>query len=142
MSETKNHLENFGRHGSRIRCSFVFGAPISPELAGESEVAVHTRRRHLGLGSHNHPVEECLIVMWSTRIEKLPHGLLIRVDLESAPAKFSDVLHRWRDDPGSRTFFIELLARAPYDAFRWETPPIKVDSANRPFEFVLLNSPK
>jgi hypothetical protein len=80
--------------------------------------------------------------MWSTRIEQLPRGLLTSVDLEGAPAKFSDILRGWRDDSGSRTFFIELLAHAPYDAFRWETPPITVDSVNRPFEFVLLNSPK
>jgi hypothetical protein len=35
-----------------------------------------------------------------------------------------------------------LLADAPYSAFRWETPPITCSSADRPFEFALLNSPE
>jgi len=80
--------------------------------------------------------------MWSIRTEQLPHGSLTCVDLERDPAKFSDVLRHWRDDPGFRTFFNGLLADAPYNAFRWETPPITADSADRPFEFVLLDSPE
>jgi hypothetical protein len=34
-----------------------------------------------------------------------------------------------------------LLADSPFTAFRWETPPITIATANRPFEFVLLDSP-
>jgi hypothetical protein len=79
--------------------------------------------------------------MWSTHTERLPHGSVTSVDLENHPVTFSDVLHRWRDDPVFRTFFNGLLAHAPYVAFRWETPPITADSADRPFEFVLLDSP-
>lgn len=80
--------------------------------------------------------------MWSTRTEQLPQGSVISVDLEGDPVKFSDVLHRWRDDSGFRTFFNELLAHAPYTSFRWETPPMTASSADRPFEFALLNSPE
>jgi len=79
--------------------------------------------------------------MWSTRTQQLPHGLLIRVDLGDHAVKSSDVLRYWRDDPDFRTFFNGLLADAGYTAFRWETPPITADSADRPFEFVLLDSP-
>ena len=79
--------------------------------------------------------------MWSTRIEELAHGRVVNVDFENRPAKFSEVLHRWQDDPVFRSFFIALLADAPFSAFRWETPPITTASVERPFEFVLLNSP-
>lgn len=80
--------------------------------------------------------------MWSTRTEQVARGAVIRVELEGNPVKFSHVLHGWRDDPNFRTFFNDLLARAPYEAFRWETPPISADLADRPFEFALLDSPE
>jgi hypothetical protein len=79
--------------------------------------------------------------MWSTRAEKLSYGSVIRVDHEHRPIGFADVLRRWQDDVVFREFFIALLADAPYSAFRWETPPITSSSADRPFEFALLDTP-
>src|SRR5207248_1989453 len=40
-----------------------------------------------------------------------------------------------------RSFFINILTDAPYAVFRWETPPVAAASVDRPFEFVLLDSP-
>jgi len=80
--------------------------------------------------------------MWSARTETLSHGSVIRVDHEHRPIGFADVLYRWQDDAVFREFFIALLAGAPYPAFRWETPPVTFGSADRPFEFVLLDSPE
>jgi len=80
--------------------------------------------------------------MWSTRVERLDRGCVVRFELDDRPVKFSDVLRLWHSDPSFRTFFIALLADAPYSAFRWETPPITATTANRPFEFVLLDSPE
>ncbi|WP_339732064.1 hypothetical protein [uncultured Gimesia sp.] len=34
-----------------------------------------------------------------------------------------------------------MLADSPFSAFRWETPPISTATVNRPFEFVLIDSP-
>jgi hypothetical protein len=81
--------------------------------------------------------------MWSTRIEEFANGggLKVAVDLKSFPVSFSEVLRRWQNDAPFRSFFIALLADAPFSAFRWETPPITAASATRPFEFVLLDSP-
>jgi len=79
--------------------------------------------------------------MWSTRNEQLAHGIVVSVDFEGRPVKFSEVLRRWQDDAVFRAFFIALLADAPFSAFRWETPPITAASAGRPFEFALLDSP-
>ena len=80
--------------------------------------------------------------MWSTLTEKLSYGSVIRVDHEHRPIGFADVLQHWQDDKVFREFFIALLADAPYAAFRWETPPITSSSADRPFEFALLDSPE
>ncbi len=81
--------------------------------------------------------------MWSTRTEHLANGRIRKVFLElaSSPVPFADVLRLWRHDAAFRSFFISLLADAPFSAFRWETPPITAASAQRPFEFVLLDSP-
>jgi hypothetical protein len=70
-------------------------------------------------------------------------GRLLRVaiDLEKGPVSYAEVLRRWQDDAEFRSLFIALLADSPFDAFRWETPPITTATANRSFEFVLLDSP-
>jgi hypothetical protein len=81
--------------------------------------------------------------MWNPRSEHLANGRAIRVtiDLGSSPVSYAEVLRRWKSDADFRSFFIGLLADSPFSAFRWETPPITAATANRPFEFVLLDSP-
>jgi hypothetical protein len=67
--------------------------------------------------------------------------LKVTIDLDSSPLPYVEVLRRWQDDADFRSLFIALLADSPFTAFRWETPPITTATANRPFEFVLLDSP-
>ena len=80
--------------------------------------------------------------MWTARSKKLDGGRVLRVavDLDSSPTSYAEVLGRWQNDAGFRAFFIRLLADSPFPAFRWETPPITSATANRAFEFVLLDS--
>lgn len=80
---------------------------------------------------------------WTARQEKSADGRTIRVaiDLDSAPVPYAEVLRRWQHDATFRSFFIALLADAPFAAFRWETPPVTTATVERPFEFVLLDSP-
>lgn len=81
--------------------------------------------------------------MWSSRIEQVSTDQIIRIqiELDSLPVSYSEVLFRWQSDPELRDFFLRLLVESPFPAFRWETPPITALTANRPFEFVLVNSP-
>jgi hypothetical protein len=81
--------------------------------------------------------------MWSARSERLADGqaLKVAVDLQRSAVPFAEVLRLWQHDAAFRSFFIKLLADAPFSAFRWETPPITTVSARRPFEFVVLDSP-
>ena len=46
----------------------------------------------------------------------------------------------WQEDVSFRSFFSSLLAQSPYEAYFWETPPITIDTCDRPFEFVLVNN--
>lgn len=81
--------------------------------------------------------------MWTTQREEVPNarGLHFKVDRDSRPATYADILSAWQDDASFRSFFNSLLADCPYSAFRWETPPVTHATLARPFEFVLLDSP-
>jgi hypothetical protein len=81
--------------------------------------------------------------MWTQRSEQLASGRVVRVaiDLDAAAVSYAKVLRRWQIDADFRSFFNCVLADSPFSAFRWETPPVTAASANRPFEFVLLDSP-
>jgi hypothetical protein len=81
--------------------------------------------------------------MWTARSEQLARGRIRKyaIDLDASPVTYAEVLRRWQDDADFRTWFNGLLADAPFAAFRWETPPLTAATVNRPFEFVLLDSP-
>jgi hypothetical protein len=81
--------------------------------------------------------------MWTSRSEPMAAGRILRfaIDLDSSPVSYAEVLRRWQQDADFRSLFIALLTDAPFAAFRWETPPLTTAMANRPFEFVLLDSP-
>ncbi len=82
--------------------------------------------------------------MLTTRSERLSGGRVFKfaIDSDSAPISCASVIQRWQTDAGFRDYFIALLASSPFDAFRWETPPVTTASADRPFEFVLIDSPE
>jgi hypothetical protein len=81
--------------------------------------------------------------MWAARSAQVTNGRTIKVviDLDSSPVSYAEVLRCWQDDEDFRAMFLGLLADSPFAAFRWETPPITTSTANRAFEFVLLDSP-
>jgi hypothetical protein len=81
--------------------------------------------------------------MWCMQGEAFPGGIGCKyvVQLDQESATYADVLRGWRDDAAFRSLFNGWLAEAPFSAFRWETPPITLGTASRPFEFVLLDSP-
>jgi len=51
------------------------------------------------------------------------------------------VIRLWIDSQEFRSFFLARLSESPFDALRWETPPVTAATADRPFEFVLVDSP-
>ena len=68
--------------------------------------------------------------MWTSRIEQLAgdRAIKVAIDRASSPLSFAEALRRWQEDADFRSFFIGLLADAPYSAFCWETPPITTAS--------------
>lgn len=76
-------------------------------------------------------------------VELLSDGRIPKYQLLDGerPFTFTQVLQKWQTDEPFRTFFINLLADAPFAAYFWETPPISQSTLERPFEFVLVNAP-
>ncbi|MBT9317028.1 DUF6940 family protein [Leptothoe spongobia] len=82
--------------------------------------------------------------MWDSHYEALQnnHGLKFSITQDSSPLSYATVIHNWQKDKNFRTFFIRLLTKTPLTAYRWETPAITATTADRPFEFVLISSPR
>jgi hypothetical protein len=81
--------------------------------------------------------------MWTQRSEQLvsSRGIKVAIDFDESAVSYAEVLRRWQMDADFRSFFNDVLAESPFSAFKWETPHVTAANANRPFEFVLLESP-
>lgn len=54
---------------------------------------------------------------------------------------FEEVLTLWQSSPEFRLFYHQMLAASNFRAYFWEHPPISSLNLNRPYEFVLIDSP-
>lgn len=81
--------------------------------------------------------------MWTVHSKQIGDGFGLRYAFQTGEAavSYAEVLRLWQSEEEFRLLFLKLLADAPYEAFRWETPPITSNNSQRPFEFVLLDSP-
>ncbi|MEZ6057638.1 MAG: hypothetical protein R3C01_13135 [Planctomycetaceae bacterium] len=81
--------------------------------------------------------------MFDATIDHIEAGRVTRYRLlcDSVALRFADVLTLWHSDSTFCNYYTALLAESPFDAYRWETPPLTAATVNQPFEFVLLNSP-
>jgi hypothetical protein len=80
---------------------------------------------------------------WTADIRPKRDGrvLLHVVKQQAADVSYRKVLELWRDDGAFRDYFNRLLADVPFQDFRWETPAVTASTVERPFEFVVLDSP-
>ena len=67
--------------------------------------------------------------------------LHVAIAVDGAPLRFGDALAYLQSDRSLRDCLTDLLARVPFAAFRWETPPLSLTSVGRPFEFVVIDAP-
>jgi hypothetical protein len=81
--------------------------------------------------------------MWKTRIDVLGDGRVRRAVMlrHGAAVSYAEVVEQWRTSRPFHTFFMALLADAPYQAYFWETPQVSRATAGRAFECVLVDSP-
>ena len=81
--------------------------------------------------------------MWSAQIDSLNSGKVHKFSLfrDDRAIAYSDSIQLWQGDRDYRRFFTTLLAKVPFKAYFWETPPITTATAQQPFEFVVVDSP-
>lgn len=81
--------------------------------------------------------------MWDVETEVLETGQTRKLSLheKDQPLSYAQTVAHWQHNAEFRSFFIDLLAAAPFPAYFWETPPVTATTAERPFEFVLVESP-
>ena len=75
--------------------------------------------------------------------KQMPHHRCEQYFLNESDQRltFEDVAMRWQDDEEFRDFFVRTITDSPFQAVRWETPPVNALTKKREFEFVLLNTP-
>jgi len=80
--------------------------------------------------------------MWDCVIESLHDGRTQRYSprRDGSPVSYADVIHHWQGDEAFRSFFIALLTDSGFTGYRWETPPVDKATADREFEFVLIDT--
>jgi len=82
--------------------------------------------------------------MWDAQTQTLDADGIrkIRIIRDQKPVPYSAVVKAWRDDQEFRAFFISLIAKAPFPACYWETPPVTTATFDQQFKFVLVDSPE
>ena len=82
------------------------------------------------------------MAMWQVECEQLgDRQIKYRFFEKSNGLPFNVVLKLWQEDAKFRDLFIQTLVDIPFEAFRWETPPLTKTTGDRPFEFVVSDSP-
>lgn len=80
--------------------------------------------------------------LWQEQFTTLsPRVRQSRVFRAASPLTCGEVIAAWQDDGAFCTWFNQSLAEVPFAAFRWETPPLITTNLNRPFEYVVIDSP-
>lgn len=80
--------------------------------------------------------------MWEYTEAQAGTGNIVKMNLlcDGQTVSYRRVIDSWLTDGAFRKFFISLLAEAPFPAYLWETPPLTQDTADQPFEFVLVGN--
>ena len=82
--------------------------------------------------------------MWSVKKQLESNGQTVKLTFGdvSNRVSYGEFLSQLRDSVEFRNFLSEQLLSVPFDAFRWETPPVTVATIEQSFECVLIASPE
>ncbi|WP_019508769.1 hypothetical protein [Pleurocapsa sp. PCC 7319] len=80
--------------------------------------------------------------MYKSEIQDINNKIQqIRIITDNHYLRYSEIIDLWQSNRTFRTFFISLLANAPFSAYGWETPATTKNTLNKIFEFVVLDNP-
>jgi hypothetical protein len=80
---------------------------------------------------------------WHPHTEVENHGDIFRTRWlhQGRPLSFGQILDLWATNVEFTATFCEWLANVPFEAYFWETPPLWTQELERPFEYVVVDSP-
>jgi hypothetical protein len=78
--------------------------------------------------------------MWTAVRERFDGGEKVTLLSGGAPLSFAAVLGAWRTDSDFSDFLLGELAATTFTAFYWEMPPIVAGGADKPYEYVTVDS--
>lgn len=83
-----------------------------------------------------------IMKMFDSKVEKIEENRVLRYQIsqDGRLLTYENVIDYWQTDPVFSQYLSSLLADAPFEGFRWETPPITTKTVGRAFEFVLVNA--
>ena len=81
---------------------------------------------------------------FQTQVEQIADANALKVQLleEDTVLSYQSVISLWQQSQAFRDFYIAFLSNVPYHAYRWETPPLSLESVHQPFECVIIDSPE
>ncbi len=80
---------------------------------------------------------------WILNKRSEPSSEYVRFELlqEERPVGFGELLEGLSKSAAARTQLLDALAASPFESYRFETPRLRADRLNIPFEFVLCDDP-
>lgn len=79
--------------------------------------------------------------MWKWKRRHLDHHTLhFHVAVDGRYLSRGEVFGLWRHEPTFVDSFVAALAATPWEAFRWETPPVVTADLDQPFECIVCDS--
>ncbi len=79
--------------------------------------------------------------MWIAKTEDIPNGHRFQIFRDQDAVSFRSYLTLLENDQEFGSWYTDLLAKADYEAFFWEHPPLRNKIIDSDAEFVLLDSP-
>lgn len=81
--------------------------------------------------------------MYSHQIKALEGGQILKYVLADVDGviTYGQFITLLKENQTFRDYFIDLLEKADFGTYRWETPAVTLNTIDQPFEFVLVNSP-
>ncbi len=80
-------------------------------------------------------------MIWTIEENPVAYGERYRISERGELVSYRHMLSLWQQNATFRWFFINQLVSSAHKASRWETPPITRATVDRPFEYVLIDSP-
>lgn len=80
--------------------------------------------------------------MWTSELKFFADKALckIKISQQDSFLSFAEIIELWKNSKDFRQFYISLIADLPFAAIFWESPPITIDTLDKDYEFVAVDS--